>query len=53
MQFGIFDQLPRGDGQNSSNRYREFIEQCTVADKVGFDSVWMAEYHFNLSLIHI
>ena len=47
MQFGIFDQLPRGDGQNSSNRYREFIEQCTVADKVGFDSVWMAEYHFN------
>ena len=47
MEFGIFDQLPRGTGQTSGNRYREFIEQCTLADTVGFDSVWMAEYHFN------
>ena len=47
MEFGIFDQLPRGTGQTSGNRYREFIEQCTLADTAGFDSVWMAEYHFN------
>ena len=40
MEFGIFDQLPRGTGQTSGNRYREFIEQCTLADTVGFDSVF-------------
>ena len=47
MQFGIFDQLPRGTEQTSTTRYREFIQQCTIADTAGFDSVWMAEYHFN------
>ncbi|MEC9309733.1 MAG: LLM class flavin-dependent oxidoreductase [Chloroflexota bacterium] len=47
MEFGIFDQLPCSSEQASERRYSEFIGQCTLADELNFDSIWMAEYHFN------
>jgi alkanesulfonate monooxygenase SsuD/methylene tetrahydromethanopterin reductase-like flavin-dependent oxidoreductase (luciferase family) len=47
VEFGIFDQLPCAPSQKPAERYRDIIEQCHLADKLGLDSVWLAEYHFS------
>jgi alkanesulfonate monooxygenase SsuD/methylene tetrahydromethanopterin reductase-like flavin-dependent oxidoreductase (luciferase family) len=46
VEFGIFDQLPCAPSQKPAERYQDIIEQCQLADKLGLDSVWLAEYHF-------
>ena len=46
MRFGLFfinEKLPGSDDQTV---YREALEQCTLADELGFDAVWMGEHHF-------
>ena len=46
MKFDIFYQLPRSDSQDSATRYRELIAEAVAADKLGFDTIWLAEVHF-------
>ena len=47
MEFGVFYQLPCGEGQTVSARYDHTIAQARLADELGFDNVWLAELHFN------
>lgn len=47
MEFGIFYQLPCADHQSPAQRYADTISQAQLADQLGFDSVWLAEVHFN------
>ena len=47
MEFGIFYQLPCADDQSPAQRYADTISQAQLADQLGFDSVWLAEVHFN------
>ena len=47
MEFGVFYQLPCGDGQTVVGRYDDTIAQARLADELGFDAVWLAELHFN------
>jgi alkanesulfonate monooxygenase SsuD/methylene tetrahydromethanopterin reductase-like flavin-dependent oxidoreductase (luciferase family) len=46
MKFGLFYQMPRAADQSEAERYRETIEQITLADQLGFDTAWLAELHF-------
>ena len=47
MEFGIFYQLPCADDQTPADRYADTISQAQLADRLGFDTVWLAEVHFN------
>ena len=47
MEFGVFYQLPCGPEQSPKQRYSDTIAQSQLADELGFDSVWLAELHFN------
>ncbi|HVN28094.1 MAG TPA: LLM class flavin-dependent oxidoreductase, partial [Candidatus Binataceae bacterium] len=46
MKFDIFYQLPAASTQNVQTRYRELIDESIEADRLGFDTVWLAEVHF-------
>jgi alkanesulfonate monooxygenase SsuD/methylene tetrahydromethanopterin reductase-like flavin-dependent oxidoreductase (luciferase family) len=47
MEFGLFDQLPCAATQETAARYQDVIRQSRLADELGLDSMWLAEYHFN------
>ena len=47
MEFGLFYQLPCGPDQATVDRYDDMIAEAQVADRLGFDSIWLAELHFN------
>ena len=47
MQFGVFYQLPCAPGQSVPQRYRDTLAQAEYAERLGFDSVWLAEAHFD------
>ena len=47
MQCGIFYQLPCAPWQSVTSRYQETIEQIIYGDELGFETVWLAEAHFN------
>ena len=47
MEFGLFYQLPCGPDQSTVDRYDDMIAEAQVADGLGFDSIWLAELHFN------
>lgn len=49
MKFGLFYQLPCAPIQDATARYQETIEQIVYAEKLGFDTAWLAELHFNPS----
>ncbi|MYG76616.1 MAG: LLM class flavin-dependent oxidoreductase, partial [Acidobacteria bacterium] len=49
MKFGIFYELsvPRPFSRaNEWLTYHNALEQCRVADELGFDHVWAVEHHF-------
>ncbi len=49
MRFGIFyeHQLPRPWAEDSEQKLiADALEQCELADSVGFDYVWEVEHHF-------
>ena len=49
MKFGLFyeHQLPRPWSEDSEYELlRDTLEQCTLADALGFDYVWEVEHHF-------
>ena len=47
MEFGVFYQLPCAEEQSPAARYADTLAQAQLADELGFDSVWLAELHFN------
>ena len=47
MQFGVFLLLQSPDVQPSPTVYDNAIEQAELADKLGFNTVWLAEHHFS------
>jgi len=46
VKFDIFYQLPEAANQNTAQRYRELIAEAAEADRLGFDTIWLAEVHF-------
>ncbi len=46
MRFGAFWQVPGYIGSSVSHRHWETIDQITLADKLGFNSAWLAESVF-------
>lgn len=46
MKFDLFYQLPAAASQDPAQRYRELIDEAVEADRLGFDTLWLAEIHF-------
>src|SRR5579862_5635313 len=46
LKFDIFYQLPEAANQITTERYRELIAESAEADRLGFNTVWLAEVHF-------
>ena len=49
MQFGLLYETQRpfsGTEIDWNNLYKETLEQCELADQVGFDALWFVEHHF-------
>lgn len=46
MKFGVFYQVPATPPQTAAQRYAETVAQVRHADRLGFDTVWLAEGHF-------
>jgi alkanesulfonate monooxygenase SsuD/methylene tetrahydromethanopterin reductase-like flavin-dependent oxidoreductase (luciferase family) len=47
MHFGIHHLMSCGDGQSPRRLYREAIDQAVHAERLGFESVWPVEHHFD------
>lgn len=47
MKFGIMNLFPVNDGVSDHQVLRETLEEIELADRLGFDSVWLAEHHFS------
>jgi alkanesulfonate monooxygenase SsuD/methylene tetrahydromethanopterin reductase-like flavin-dependent oxidoreductase (luciferase family) len=47
MRFGFFDQLPCAEGYTEPQRYRDFLAQIELGDRLGFDTAWLGELHFS------
>lgn len=49
MQFGLLYETQRpfkGTEIDWNTLYKETLEQCELADRVGFDALWFVEHHF-------
>ena len=46
MKFGMFEEFHVRDGEPQSQAFDEHFHQVDMAEKMGLDSVWLAEYHF-------
>ena len=49
MQFGMLYEMQRpfeGNEVDWNSLYKETLEQCALADQVGFDNLWFVEHHF-------
>jgi alkanesulfonate monooxygenase SsuD/methylene tetrahydromethanopterin reductase-like flavin-dependent oxidoreductase (luciferase family) len=49
MRFGILYEMQRpfeGSNIDWNTLYKETLEQCELADKMGFDNLWFVEHHF-------
>ncbi len=43
---GLFTaQVPPGSGRTVAQEYDDILELCRLADRTGFDSVWVSEHH--------
>ncbi|MGI5200692.1 LLM class flavin-dependent oxidoreductase [Spirillospora sp. CA-108201] len=47
MKFGIMNLFPVNDGVSDHQVLRQTLEEIELADRLGFDSVWLAEHHFS------
>ncbi len=47
MKFDLFYQLPASASQNPAERYGELMAEAIEADRLGFDTLWLAEIHFS------
>ena len=51
MNFGLLFEMQRpyeGNDIDWNTLYKETLDQCELADQVGFDRVWFVEHHFLL-----
>jgi alkanesulfonate monooxygenase SsuD/methylene tetrahydromethanopterin reductase-like flavin-dependent oxidoreductase (luciferase family) len=49
MQFGLLYEMQRpfkGTDIDWNALYKETLEQCALADQMGFDNLWFVEHHF-------
>ena len=49
MKFGILYEAQRpfeGNDVDWNSLYKETLDQCELADQVGFDNLWFVEHHF-------
>jgi alkanesulfonate monooxygenase SsuD/methylene tetrahydromethanopterin reductase-like flavin-dependent oxidoreductase (luciferase family) len=46
MKFGLFFINEKPPGMSDEQVIKNALEQCTLADELGFDSVWLGEHHF-------
>ena len=49
MKFGLLYEMQRpyeGTDIDWNTLYKETLEQCELADQVGFDNLWFVEHHF-------
>ena len=49
MKFGLLYEMQRpfqGNDIDWNRLYKETLEQCQLADQVGFDNLWFVEHHF-------
>ena len=49
MKFGLLFEMQRpyeGNEVDWNALYRETLDQCELADRVGFDNLWFVEHHF-------
>jgi alkanesulfonate monooxygenase SsuD/methylene tetrahydromethanopterin reductase-like flavin-dependent oxidoreductase (luciferase family) len=49
MKFGLLYETQRpfqGNDVNWNSLYKETLNQCELADRVGFDNLWFVEHHF-------
>ena len=49
MKFGILYEAQRpyqGNDVDWNSLYRETLDQCELADQLGFDNLWFVEHHF-------
>ena len=46
MEFGVFCQLDRREGLTEHETFEEWLGLAEVADELGFDCFWLAEFHF-------
>lgn len=46
MEFGIFTWLSIRQGQTEHEAFREWLDIATIADDLGVDCYWLAEFHF-------
>lgn len=49
MQFGLLYEMQRpyrGTDIDWNKLYKETLEQCELADRLGFDNLWFVEHHF-------
>ena len=47
MDLGIFTEFSMGDGLTQAEAFEESFSQVEVAEKLGIDSIWLAELHFS------
>ena len=48
MEFGVFIGAHNlGHGRDESQLFADITEQAVIADRLGFDVVWLPEHHFN------
>ena len=46
MDFGLFLEFPRPEGGSEQDAFRDSFALVAEAERLGVDSVWLAEYHF-------
>jgi alkanesulfonate monooxygenase SsuD/methylene tetrahydromethanopterin reductase-like flavin-dependent oxidoreductase (luciferase family) len=46
MEIGLFTEFQSPPGMDEAQAFDEALAQVTVAEALGFDSVWLAEIHF-------
>jgi alkanesulfonate monooxygenase SsuD/methylene tetrahydromethanopterin reductase-like flavin-dependent oxidoreductase (luciferase family) len=46
MKFGLFMLNDKPPGMSDAESYANALEQCRVADELGYDVLWLGEHHF-------
>ena len=47
MDFGLFLEFPRTDGGTEQDAFQKAFRLVDMAEQMGVDSVWLADYHFS------
>jgi alkanesulfonate monooxygenase SsuD/methylene tetrahydromethanopterin reductase-like flavin-dependent oxidoreductase (luciferase family) len=46
VKIGLFHTVQWPEGSEQQQRYRDALEQAILAERLGFESVWLTEHHF-------